>query len=364
MVLFGKSVCDGDDQPGADDPAYAVKLAEHEPEQHLRVEEQLDLQGPVGTVQMFAAEDLLDHREVERYLFPRQALRRHADRVDHGGTEQDGGPVAGNARVAKRRNRVHARALEGHGEAADQEKQVDAIVAEPERERRRADMPDLVAIVRGVMERDDGQCGQSSQGIEFDDARSARRKGLQTGNSVRLAEAKCADHTPVQAGNAQQAHADGLYRYNRRFRQSVRRMRILVVTSQFPIAGEPTRGRPIHQTLTELGRLATVRVLSPVARYPRWARPRSYLFRAPDAGQSASGCDAVHVTYPALPMLSRPFNGWLCGRALRAEARAFAPDVILSYWLYRCRGAVRLRPRCGRRSQRSCAAPDRTVVAR
>ncbi|MFZ1390413.1 MAG: glycosyltransferase [Dokdonella sp.] len=111
-------------------------------------------------------------------------------------------------------------------------------------------------------------------------------------------------------------------------------MRILVVTSQFPIAGEPTRGRPIHQTLTELSRLATVRVLSPVARYPRWARPRSYLFRAPDAGQSASGCDAVHVTYLALPMLSRPFNGWLCGRALRAEARAFAPDVILSYWLY------------------------------
>ena len=46
-------------------------------------------------------------------------------------------------------------------------------------------------------------------------------------------------------------------------------MRILVVTSQFPIAGEPTRGRPILQTVRELAKLAEVRVLSPVARYPR-----------------------------------------------------------------------------------------------
>ena len=58
-------------------------------------------------------------------------------------------------------------------------------------------------------------------------------------------------------------------------------MRILVVTSQFPIAGEPNRGRPILQTVHELARLADVRVLSPVATYPRWATPRSYLFRAP-----------------------------------------------------------------------------------
>ena len=51
-------------------------------------------------------------------------------------------------------------------------------------------------------------------------------------------------------------------------------MRILIVTSQFPIAGEPNRGRPIHQTVRALSTLADVRVLSPVARYPRWAQPR------------------------------------------------------------------------------------------
>jgi glycosyltransferase involved in cell wall biosynthesis len=111
-------------------------------------------------------------------------------------------------------------------------------------------------------------------------------------------------------------------------------MRILVVTSQFPVAGEPTRGRPILQTVAELARLAEVRVVSPVARYPRWAQPRSYLYRAPDPIQPVSDLDVVYVSYPALPMLSRPFNGWLCARSIRAQARAFAPDVILSYWLY------------------------------
>lgn len=111
-------------------------------------------------------------------------------------------------------------------------------------------------------------------------------------------------------------------------------MRILVVTSQFPVAGEPTRGRPIQQTVAELGRLADVRVLSPVARYPRWAMPRSYMFHAPDPAHRVPGCDVVYVTYPALPLLSRPFNGWLCGRALADQARLFKPDVILAYWLY------------------------------
>lgn len=111
-------------------------------------------------------------------------------------------------------------------------------------------------------------------------------------------------------------------------------MRILVVTSQFPIAGEPNRGRPILQTVRARSRRAEVRVISPVARYPRWARPRSYLFRAADPAHAVPGCDVRYVEYPALPALSRPFNGWLCARTLHAPLREFAPDVVLSYWLY------------------------------
>jgi teichuronic acid biosynthesis glycosyltransferase TuaC len=109
-------------------------------------------------------------------------------------------------------------------------------------------------------------------------------------------------------------------------------MRILVVTSQFPIAGEPTRGRPIHQTVRELAKLADVRVVSPVAVYPRWAQPRSYLYRAPE--KLALDCDVEYVSYPALPAVSRPFNGWLSGRAIDGEVERFKPDVVLAYWLY------------------------------
>lgn len=111
-------------------------------------------------------------------------------------------------------------------------------------------------------------------------------------------------------------------------------MRLLIVTSQFPIAGEPNRGRPVYQTIRELAKLATVRVLSPVASYPRWAQPRSYLFRDAEPGQTVDGCDVQYVRYPALPALSRPFNGALCAQAIAAPLRAFAPDLVLSYWLY------------------------------
>ena len=124
-------------------------------------------------------------------------------------------------------------------------------------------------------------------------------------------------------------------------------MRILVVTSQFPIAGEPNRGRPILQTVRELARLADVRVISPVATYPRWARPRSYLFHAP-LPQQMQDCDTEYVSYPALPMVSRPFNGHLCGMAITEAMARFAPDVVLSYWLYPdAFGAMRAASRLG-----------------
>jgi teichuronic acid biosynthesis glycosyltransferase TuaC len=111
-------------------------------------------------------------------------------------------------------------------------------------------------------------------------------------------------------------------------------MRILIVTSQFPIAGEPTRGRPILQTVRELAKLAEVRVVSPVASYARWAKPRSYLFRAPDAAGPVPDCEVEYVSYPALPLISRPLNGVLCARAIAPAVQRFAPDVLLSYWLY------------------------------
>jgi len=111
-------------------------------------------------------------------------------------------------------------------------------------------------------------------------------------------------------------------------------MRLLIVTSQFPIDGEPNRGRPVFQTVRELARRATVRVINPIAVYPAALQPNSYLARKPGANPVAAELDAVYVPYRAIPALSRPFNGWLAARAIAAEAARFAPDVILAYWLY------------------------------
>ena len=111
-------------------------------------------------------------------------------------------------------------------------------------------------------------------------------------------------------------------------------MRLLIVTSQFPIAGEPNRGRPIYQTVRALAGMAEVHVLSPIAMYPRWARPRSYLFRAPDPAFAIEGCPVEYLPYPALPAISRPINGALCARALHPVLARLQPDVVLSYWLY------------------------------
>lgn len=111
-------------------------------------------------------------------------------------------------------------------------------------------------------------------------------------------------------------------------------MRIAVVTSQFPIAGEPTRGRPIAQTLRELAREAELRVFVPTAVYPRWARPRSYTYRPPAPDAASAGLDVEFASYPVVPLLSRPLNGALCARALARPVAAFRPDLVLAYWLY------------------------------
>ena len=111
-------------------------------------------------------------------------------------------------------------------------------------------------------------------------------------------------------------------------------MRILVVTSQFPIAGEPTRGRAVYQTVRALAELADVEVVCPVAMYPRWARPGSYMFRDPGVEFQPEGVSTRYVTYAALPAVSRPLNGWSSSRPIGAALRESQPDVILAYWLY------------------------------
>jgi len=110
-------------------------------------------------------------------------------------------------------------------------------------------------------------------------------------------------------------------------------MRVLVVTSQFPLPGDLQRGRGVYQTILHLARITSVTVLSPVASYPLRFRPRSYVYHAAPEGLDA-GVPVTYVTFSVLPIISRPLNGWLCARALESEIENARPDVVLSYWLY------------------------------
>jgi teichuronic acid biosynthesis glycosyltransferase TuaC len=112
-------------------------------------------------------------------------------------------------------------------------------------------------------------------------------------------------------------------------------LRLAAVTSQFPVDGDPNRGRPIVQTLAALAKLVPVEVFVPNARYPRWLTPRSYHYGSPaDHSAAVEGLTTHYVTYATLPIVGRVLNGHGAARALRAPLTAYRPDVVLSYWLY------------------------------
>jgi teichuronic acid biosynthesis glycosyltransferase TuaC len=102
-------------------------------------------------------------------------------------------------------------------------------------------------------------------------------------------------------------------------------MRIAVVTPLFPVAGQPYRGWPVYQTVEALSRLADVHVVCPSARYP--------LSRTAAPGRTVD-LPCTFFDYPAVPLLSRPWNGAVCARLLRPHLERLRPDLVLNYWLY------------------------------
>ena len=111
-------------------------------------------------------------------------------------------------------------------------------------------------------------------------------------------------------------------------------LKIAVVSRYFPSSGEPWQGRSAYQTIRALNSHADVHVFYPNSAYPTFLRPRTRLFRALDPTYSPAGVSVSYHDYPALPLLSRPFNGALAARALLPHVRAFRPDLIFSIFLY------------------------------
>jgi glycosyltransferase involved in cell wall biosynthesis len=117
---------------------------------------------------------------------------------------------------------------------------------------------------------------------------------------------------------------------------SPRRPRIAVVSSYCPTREEPYRGHSAYQTLRRMHPWAELHAFCPLPVYPAWiARHlRRFRYRRMDLNYSPPDLAAAYFEYPALPWLTRPFNGELCFRSVWPAVARFAPDLILNYWLY------------------------------
>ena len=111
-------------------------------------------------------------------------------------------------------------------------------------------------------------------------------------------------------------------------------LRIAVVTRYFPSSAEPWQGRSAYQTLRLIARETDLRVFYPNAVYPSMLKPRSRNYEKLDASFSPPDVKTNYYDYPALPVASRPFNGWMAARLLLPHVRDFAPDLIFGCFLY------------------------------
>ncbi|MGH9606118.1 MAG: glycosyltransferase [Terracidiphilus sp.] len=111
-------------------------------------------------------------------------------------------------------------------------------------------------------------------------------------------------------------------------------LKIAVVTRYFPSSAEPWQGRSAYQSLRVLARKADVQVFFPNAKYPSLLRPRSRMYDNLDRAYHTPDVKVTYYDYPALPLVSRPLNGWMAARVLLPHVRSFAPSLVFSFFLY------------------------------
>jgi glycosyltransferase involved in cell wall biosynthesis len=98
-------------------------------------------------------------------------------------------------------------------------------------------------------------------------------------------------------------------------------MNVLFVSSLFPSASEPTWGVHNAQQVAALANRCTiVTIVAPTA--------------VPLPSERHFGIEVVHPRFFHVPLLSRPFNGWLFARAIGSIVRERSFDVVLVNWAY------------------------------
>lgn len=106
-------------------------------------------------------------------------------------------------------------------------------------------------------------------------------------------------------------------------------LRIAITTPQYPLDEQPARAPFLHRITHELASLAHVGVFL--------SEPKAVLApHHPNAVRQVryQGIDIQRVPYPAIPGISRLWNGRSVAHALLPPLRTFRPDVILGYWIY------------------------------
>jgi glycosyltransferase involved in cell wall biosynthesis len=111
------------------------------------------------------------------------------------------------------------------------------------------------------------------------------------------------------------------------------RIKIAAVTPYFPVSATSHRGHSAFHTLRFLKHRADIQVICPIAHYPKWLSPDAYK-DPPDLTYQPPELKTTYFEYPAVPLLTRPVNGFICARYLRPYLRSISPDIILNYWLY------------------------------
>lgn len=97
-------------------------------------------------------------------------------------------------------------------------------------------------------------------------------------------------------------------------------LRILFTSNLFPNHLEPMRGMHNAQQVAALARFSSVTVIAPTE------------FSCAD--ENRDGITVRHPRFRHIPLLSRPFNGWLYARAIEPFVRQAQFDVALVNWAY------------------------------
>lgn len=111
-------------------------------------------------------------------------------------------------------------------------------------------------------------------------------------------------------------------------------LRLALVTPFFPTAAEAYCGGASYQIVCALKKRAEITVFCPHPRYPHWLKPRSFDYQPVNTNHALPGVDVEYFTFPAIPGVTRAFNGSVCARYLYPRLQRYRPDIILNYWLY------------------------------